>query len=239
MAPLVINVSGTSNISRRAERAVVSLYVSASGPSQSIVTSNVTSTANELQKNLKELSSKESAPGTGARVPPITHWSMSSLATGGYLVWLQEKNADGSARSERTYSASTNFDIKFCDFAMLSAVCTDLASVPHVAIRSINWQLTDKTKSSLVGDSRRLAVEHAVSKARDFAAAVGKSHIVPVEINSEGDGGHRPAALFGTGAAAVRSRAALGARHEEGDRLNFEPEEVNLSCTVGMKFEAE
>jgi uncharacterized protein YggE len=237
MAPLVINVSGTSNISRRAERAVVSIYVSASGPDQSTVTANVTQTANGLQKDLKELSSTESAPGTSARVPPITHWSMSSLATGSYLVWLQERNADGSAKSERTYSANTSFEIKFRDFAMLSAVCTDLASIPRVAIRSVHWRLTDETRSSLVGDSRRLAVENAVSKARDFAAAVGRSHIVPVEINTVGDEYPRPAAMFG--APAVRSRAALGAQHAEDDRLNFEPEEVNLSCSVNMKFEAE
>jgi hypothetical protein len=237
MAPLIINVSGNSNISRRAERAVVSIYVSDTGPQQSTVTANVTQTANKLQTSLKELSSRESAPGSDARAPPITHWSMSSLVTNSYLVWLQQHVADGSVRRERNYNASTSFEIKFCDFAVLSAVCTDLASVPHVAIRSIDWRLTNETRVSLVGDSRRIAVEDAVSKARDFAAAAGRSHIVPVEINSTGDEGPRSTALFG--APVMRSRAALGDQHAEEDRLNFEPEEVNLTCTVDVKFEAE
>ena len=235
---LEINVSGTSTISHNAERAIVTIHISSSGPSQSQVSANVINTANSLQESLKTLSPKDSdgQPAPGAAV---TSWSMAAYNTSYFTVWLDasQRNADGSLKSEMNYTASTTFTVKFADFKVLGGVCADLAEIPHVLIQGISWVLTDETKATLVTQSRTLAVEDAVAKARDFAAAVGHSTVRAVEINSDnvearGFGG------FG-GGGPTRSRAPLGQGKDESDRLNFEPQKCELSCSVRVKFEAE
>jgi len=235
MQTLIVNVTGTSMLSRRAERAVVNISVSSTGPDQTQVTRDVTETSKYIQSSLRELSPKAES-GLAAPGAPITHWSMSSLSTGSYYVWLSDKDQNGVQRKERSYSANIGFEIKFADFAKLGAACTDLANLPHVSIRNIDWRLTDATKASLVGQSRKLAVEDAVAKAKDFASAVGKTKVTAVEIDHESSSSY--ATMGFGGGAAVRGRAMLGESHAQEEELKFEPEEVELNCSVRVKFEA-
>lgn len=110
--------------------------------------------------------------------------------------------------------------------------------MPFTSIRSISWQLTDKTKASLVSEVRKLAVEDAISKARDFASAAGKVHVVPVEINSDVSQGQRPYPAPGFGAFGASTRSANALTQNSEDALKFVPEDVNLECYVQVKFEA-
>jgi uncharacterized protein YggE len=249
MPPLIIVVSGSSKIARRAERAVVSLYISSQGPNQQQVISEVTSTAKLLQSTLRQLSIKDLAEGKpenlsdSVATPPITHWSMSTLSTGSYAAWYGANRDDkeGEKTKQYLYNAHTTFEIKFADFTTLGSLCSDFANTPLVSVKNISWRLTEKTKASLAGESRKLAVEDAVTQARDLAAAVGKAAIKPLEINADstspfGVGTTRPTpgGLFGQTRAAAQGRGGPAA-----DALNFEPEEVELSCTVRIRFEAE
>jgi uncharacterized protein YggE len=141
-----------------------------------------------------------------------------------------------------SYTATTTLTVIFADFKVLGGVCTDLSTLPFVSVRSIVWSLTDLTKASLVTQSRRSAVEDAIAKAKDFGSAVGVSEIRPVEINQDEVGGVAPrGGLFGGGGAPVMrgvSAAPFGQAKEESERLSFEPEEVSVSCSVKIRFEA-
>ncbi|TID23561.1 gb [Venturia nashicola] len=238
MPPLIINVDGTSTISRRAERAVVSIQVSSSGPDQQQVASEVTAVAKTLQTMLRELSTLGVPSGSAAAdsAKAITHWSMNTLSTGSYMIYhdSDRKNHDSERQKSRQYNAHISFETKFADFTLLGRVCTDLAKMRFVSVRNIDWRLTDKTKASLVAMSRKLAVDDAISKANDFASAVGKATVTAVEINTDSNGYGRSAGMFG----ATRAYAAAGAAERE-DALNFEPEDVDLSCSIQVKFEAE
>ena len=143
----------------------------------------------------------------------------------------------GSTEKETRYTANTSFTIKFADFEKLGNACTNLANLPFASISRVAWQLTDKTKAATAGDVRRLAVEDAVSKAQDFARAVGKRNVVPVEISSEAPASlMRPA--IGATAFGSTTRAAPSIASRPSEALNFEPEEVNTDCRVQIKFEA-
>ena len=238
MPPLIINVSGVSTISRRAERAVVSIYVSSSGYDQQQVAEEVTAVAKTLQSTLRELSQNESPPGSAKSdvAGAITHWTMNTLSTSSYMIYHDNDHTkpDSERKRSRQYNAHISFEIKFADFTILGNVCTDLAKMQFVSIRKIDWRLTDKTKASLVGMSRKLAVEDAITKAQHYATAVGKSTVHAVEINADVSGFGRPSNLFGA------TRAFAGAPAAEGkDSLNFEPEEVEEVCSIQVKFEAE
>jgi hypothetical protein len=234
MAPLIINVAGSSTISKQPERAVIYVTVSNSGQSQSDVIQSVTRTAKQLQSDLNQLAPKDSN-GQAAVNAPITHWSMSTISTGSYFMYVQQS---GNTEKETRYTANTSFTIKFADFEKLGNACTNLANLPFASISRIAWQLTDKTKAATAGDVRRLAVEDAVSKAQDFARAVGKRNVVPVEISSDALGS-LPTPAVGPMLFGSRSRAAAPSiASKPSEALNFEPEDVNMDCKVHMKFEA-
>jgi hypothetical protein len=52
----------------------------------------------------------------------------------------------------------------------------------HVSISSIEWRLTDATRSSLASQSRREAVKDAVVKAKDYAAVLVRGKPEAVEV---------------------------------------------------------
>jgi hypothetical protein len=242
--PLNINVTGNSKITRRAERAVVTIHVSSDGEDQQKVVSEVTATTKTLQNTLRQLAKKDAPKGESAALshsntPPITHWSMSTLYTRSYVPWY-DPYVDGERKEKnvkKQYSASTDFEIKFADFTVLGSICTEFANTRFVNVQDISWRLTEKTKASLGGQSRKLAVEDAVAQARDFAEAVGKGFVRPVDIDTDsrdyGFGETRRVGLH------AQTREGGRQREQEADILNFEPEEVELSCTVRVKFEAE
>jgi uncharacterized protein len=230
MAPISIIVTGTSTIIRKAERATLIIDVSDSGPSQKEAVDHVTSTAKQLQSGFKLLAPTEGGTSTSSR-PAITRWTMSSMSTGQWNVWL-------SGQSTTTYRASTTFEVRFADFEKLSAACADLSRMQHVAIRSLSWSLSDNTRAGLASESRRQAVADAVVKAQDFGKAFSKDKITPLEITDEKSmmaPQRMPPMAFGS--APTRSTAPAGTQAPE--TLSFEPEEVNINCSVRIRFEAE
>jgi uncharacterized protein YggE len=226
MAPISIVVTGTSTIIRKAERATLVIDVSDTGPSQKEAVDHVTNTAKQLQSGFKLLAPTE---GTSPR-PAITRWIMSNMSTGQWNVWL-------SGQSTTTYRASTTFEVRFADFEKLSAACADLSRMQYVAIRSLSWSLSDNTRAGLASESRRQAVADAVVKAQDFGKAFNKDKITPLEITDEKSmmaPQRMPPMTFGS---AMRSAAPAGTQAPE--TLSFEPEEVNINCSVRIRFEAE
>jgi uncharacterized protein YggE len=232
MAPVAIIVTGSSTITRKAERATLVIDVTDSGPNQKDATEHVTNTAKQLQTGFKQLAPTD---GIGALATPsrtaITRWSMSNLTTGQWNLWIAGQN-------KPEFRASTTFEVRFADFDKLSAACADLSRMPYVSIRSLSWSLSDNTRAALGSESRRQAVADAVMKAKDFGKAVGKEKITPVEITDEKSlaGSARVPVAFGS--SAMRSTAPAGAQ-PPGSGLSFEPDEVNLECSVRVRFEAE
>jgi uncharacterized protein YggE len=231
MAPIVIMVTGSSTITRKAERATLIIGVSDTGPIQKDAVEHVTATAKQLQAGFKLLAPTEGGGSTSSR-PAITRWSMSNLTTGQWAVWM-------SGQSTTTYRAATTIEVRFADFEKLSAACADLTRLPYVSIRSLSWSLSENTTASLASESRRQAVADAVAKAQDFGKAFGRDKITPVEITDENSLAapqRMPPLAFGS--AITRSTAPTGTQAPESG-LSFEPEEVNIRCSVRIRFEAE
>jgi uncharacterized protein len=234
MAPIIIVVTGSSRITRKAERATLTLEVSDTGPIQKNAVEHVTTTAKQLQAGFKLLAPTEGDGGTSSR-PAVTRWSMSNLSTGQWTAWLSGQNTI-------TYRAATTFEVRFADFEKLSEAYADLTRLPYVSIRSLGWSLSENTRSSLGSESRRQAVADAVVKAQDFGKAFSKDKITPVEITDENSlvaPQRMPPTGFGLfGSSATRSTAPAGTQEPESG-LNFEPEVVNIDCSVRIRFEAE
>jgi uncharacterized protein YggE len=231
MAPISIVVTGSSTIIRKAERATLIIDVSDTGPTQKDAVEHVTNISKQLQSGFKLLAPTEGGASTTAR-PAITRWSMSNLSTGQWNVWT-------SAQNTVSYRASITFEVRFADFEKLSAACADLSRMAYVSIRSLNWSLSEGTRASLASESRRQAVADAVVKAQDFGKAFNKDNVTPVEITDEKSlAAPQRMAPVTFGSTALRSTAPAGTQAPEAG-LSFEPEEVNINCSVRIKFEAD
>jgi uncharacterized protein YggE len=88
----------------------------------------------------------------------------------------------------------------------------------------------------LASQSRQDAVRDAVVKARDYAAVLGRGRPEAVEV-TDGSG------VFGSYAPAEMRMATHGGERmrgqQPGEVLDFEPESVQLSCMVTVKFVAD
>ncbi|KAJ5096580.1 hypothetical protein N7456_007301 [Penicillium angulare] len=181
MAPLSIQVTGKSTISRHPERAVLKVTVKAEGNEKESVSNQVTSTSNEIHRIFKELSPKAEF-GTATLDAPVTVFSSTGLST-----WSRNiKDANGLDIGQ-AFHAQSSFQAKFRNLTKLTEVTGKLATYPLVDIHSIQWCLTDETRQSISSESRKLAMRNAIEKANDFAEVVGRA-VVPVEID---DGGQK------------------------------------------------
>ncbi|KAF4629533.1 hypothetical protein G7Y89_g8612 [Cudoniella acicularis] len=124
----------------------------------------VTSTANSIQGMLRDLAPKLES-GVATPDAPVTHWTMKSLSTSSYDTTVEV--------TRKAFRATTGFDIKFQDFNKLGELASTLSTTPNVTINSIQWALRDPTKKEMETQGRKLSVEDAIGKARDFADAFG------------------------------------------------------------------
>ncbi|KAK3309620.1 uncharacterized protein B0T15DRAFT_8701 [Chaetomium strumarium] len=234
---LKIHTIGTSTLSRAAEQAVLTLEVSSTGPTQSGVSHEVTTTSNLVQSELEAHSSERStAERAGPTTSPsadevaVSHWSMSSLSTGSYIPWDAQHGEE--QQRNPVYTARTTFEVTFGNFARLGQIVSNLANMPHVSVVSIEWRLTTPTRLEMSKASRKLAIEDAVNKATDYAAALGRARVDALEVSdTDMGGGDRPAVAY---------MASMGRRmkdHQE-ESLHFTPQNCEVHCSVKVLFEA-
>ncbi|KZP25814.1 hypothetical protein FIBSPDRAFT_855447 [Athelia psychrophila] len=229
MAPVTIHVEGHSTLYRLAERAAMSVDISSEGPSQDIVSTDVTATARKLQSELDELCPL-SADGSGEISPdaPVSFYALEALST-----WSRaDTDKEGNETGGRTYGARTHLDIRFRDFSRLGAMTDMLSKMPLISVKGVTWKLTEETEKLLAVQSRKEALEDAVQRARDFAEVVGCKKVECVEITQ----GDEPVSYGRTRQTARRSTGGAMSGGEVGGGLDFEPQKVMKNASVSVQF---
>lgn len=236
MAPLTINVTGESIISRHPERAVLHLAVKSDGLEQETVSKDVTTTSNDLHQLFKGLSPKNDK-GYSNVDAPVTTFSSTLLRT-----WSIVPTDDKNKPMARVHHATSSFEVIFRDFSKLSEIAGKLVAHPKVEIDSIDWRLTDATKKALGSESRKLAIRDAVHKANDYAEVIGQE-VVAVEVTDGGSTSHGRARYMAAAAPAHRSRGLFGSASTEmvnasETALDLNPQQIEFTGSVHVKFEA-
>ncbi|KAJ5288222.1 hypothetical protein N7478_003908 [Penicillium angulare] len=238
MAPLSIQVSGKSTISRHPERAVLKVTVKAEGDERHTISNQVILTSNELHTIFQELSPKAEF-GTATLDAPVTVFSSTGLSTWSHN--LKKKNELEVTR----YYAQSSFQAKFRNLATLSQVTGKLVTYPLVDINSIEWCLTDETQQNLSSESRKLAIRNAIEKANDFAEVVGRA-VVPVEI----DGGEQRSfqqAVQQMPRYMMQQMASVQGQYlemsstsvaDDNGALNMSPQDIRYTGSVQVRFAA-
>jgi len=128
----------------------------------------------------------------------------------------------GVQLSERVvaFSGSVSTSVTVTDFEPLGQLLLRLAGLEHAAVAGPWWQLRAGSRAG--AEVRRDAIADALSRAREYAAAVGAQVDKLVEIADEGLGGQPT----------MRAVAFDSARESAGFDVDPQPQTVQATVTV-------
>ena len=218
--PTEITVRGSFAAFERPERGTVHATIAYGGPAMEPVYSRVARDLDAVKASIAPLDNKDNGP--------ITWWSADQLRTWSNRPW----NKDGK-QLPLVHHASVGFEVKFRDFGVLSRwVGEHIANTEGFRVTHVEWALTAKRREALQKEVRTRAARDAVTRAQEYADALGLGQIRPVAIADAGMFGKRPE--NGPSVAYMRASAVGGAPEVE-----LVPEHIEVSAEVDARFVAE
>jgi hypothetical protein len=221
--PTEITVRGSFSAFQAPERATVHATIAFEGAAMEPVYDRVA-------RDLEAVKASVTVLRTGDH-GPVTWWSAEQLRTWSTRPW----NQDG-IQLPPVHHASVGIDVKFRDFSALSRwVGQHVASTDGFLVDRVEWALTSKRRTELQRQVRTRAVEDAVSRAQQYADALGLAKIRPTAIADAGMLGANLHPESGSGVALMRSSAAPGA----GPDVELVPDDIEVSAAVDARFVGE
>jgi uncharacterized protein YggE len=131
-----------------------------------------------------------------------------------------------SSEKVTAYTGTVLTSVTVTDFAVLGELMLRLAAVEQASISGPWWQLRPGSRAG--SEVRREAIGDALSRARDYAAAVGARVDRLIEILDEGTGGG--------GRPMMRSVAFKGGQPPAGDLdLDLDPQQQTVQAAVVLR----
>ncbi|MEO7722409.1 MAG: SIMPL domain-containing protein [Pseudolysinimonas sp.] len=225
MSETVITVQGSSSIKHAAERATVSVAVAHDGPARDKVFAQTTKVSDTMTTALKGL--LDTASG------PVIAWSSDRVS-----VWSERPWNNEGAQLPLVFHATIGLRATFSDFDALARWVETVATTSGVTVGSIDWELLDATRDTLLEQVRTKAVQDAAAKALVYARAAGLTSLTATAIADPGLLGSpdAPSLPFGAGPAAPRMFAAKAM--SDGGALSFTPQELEVAALVDARFAA-
>ncbi|MET0424859.1 MAG: SIMPL domain-containing protein [Actinoplanes sp.] len=183
------------------EQAVLSVSVSSQGRDRDVVLAFLTERSAEVRALIAEFGD-----------------AVERRETGGVHIYPEFKR-QGSERRV-TYAGSVGTTVTVIDFAVLGDLVSRLASIKQAGISGPWWQLRPGSKAG--AEVRREAIGEALTRAREYAAAVGARVDRLVEIADEGSSGFTNLGF--------RSAAFKG--EQQDSALELDPQVQTVQATV-------
>lgn len=225
MADTIITVQGEYSAWYPAERATVRAGIHVDGPKRDAVFARATGAAEAVRTLIEQSYDKEAGP--------ITWWTSDSVR-----VWSERPWNNDGKQLPLVFHSAIDFSAKFKDFEALSRWVESVAAIDGVTVGSIEWSLTDGTRTSATSEVRSRAVRDAVTKATVFAQSIGLKSVKAIALADPGmlgdpSGGAQPSPVFAKGA--MRAQAFDGG---SAPQLALKPEEIAVASTVDARFVA-
>lgn len=225
MTDTIITVQGQFSSWYPAERATVQVSVQTDGPDRDEVFARAVAGADAVRALTEPLADKQRGP--------ITWWSSDSVRVWSERPW----NAEG-IQLPLVFHAAVDVSVKFSDFEALGRWVEAAAAVDGATIGSIDWDLTESTRTSAVVEVRSRAVKDAVAKASVYAQSIGLGSVTAIALadpgmlgDPSGAGGGAPQPLFAR--ASMKSFDSTAA-----PQLALKPEEISVASVVDARFVA-
>lgn len=220
MSDIEITVRGSFTAHLPAERATVHLVVGHQGPDAAKVAQGTMASAEAVRSSILPLHS----PDRG----PVTWWASQDLRT-----WSHRPTNKDGKQLPLVHAASVSFEVKFSDFDALGRWLAETSVRPGVSLNRIEWALTSARRTSVAREVRIGAVNDAVTKAQDYAAAFGLSSVRAVAVADAGMLGEGLHPTTGNDAPFTRAKAADG-----GGEFQFAPNDIAVRADVDARFVA-
>lgn len=224
MSSINITLRGHHSARRFPERAMVHLTIESSGESEESVSNEVASTCNSLREILEILCSREE-DGT-----PTPEAAVSSISSSHIHITSKPPNAydpmGNVIDGPRIYDAIVTIYTILRDFSELQKFIQKLDGYHNARLNNIFWYLTDASKHEIGAEARKEAVLDAVTKANQYAQAVGFEDVTPLDIREIESEPFSPSAY--------PQRPTY--RHSSG--VSLTPQDIVLNCAVEVAFEA-
>jgi uncharacterized protein YggE len=224
MAETVITVQGEHSAWYPAERATVRSGIHAWGDNRDAVFGDAVA-ASDTVRGLIE-------PLVDASAGPITWWSSDSVR-----VWSERPWNNEGKQLDPVFHAAVDFTAKFRDFEALARWVEEVAGVEHATVGSIEWALTEATRTSATVEVRSRAVKDAVAKATVFAQSIGLGTVSAIALADPGMLGD-PSGGGGMPAPMLRGAMKASADFGGSPQLALRPEEIAVQALVDARFVA-
>ncbi|MDT0441473.1 SIMPL domain-containing protein [Streptomyces johnsoniae] len=156
--------------------------------------------------------------------------AIESTATGSFSI-TPELTRRGRGEHVRTYHGHVHIQATVGDFTMLGELTTRLADLELTRVDGPWWAL--RPSSPVHREARRQAVREAVTRAREYAAALGSDLAALVELADIGVDSEPHAIYAG---AAARGAAPGGAAESGVPSLDLEPRRQTVHAHINARF---
>jgi uncharacterized protein YggE len=222
-----LSVSGSATHRHRAERGVVHLTVGFDGDDREKVVRDTAAVHSRLTEQATAWRRQEAA----------TWWSAQSVTV---AVETEAATDRGDGRDATRASSGVRFrtraavDVRFSDFEALASWVGDVALEPGVTVEWVEWSLSHARRPEVEKAVRVAAVADAVTRAGDYAEALGLGRPT---LQSVFEPGLRPGAPGG-GSPFGLARAV--ATFSSGGPVTFDlhPDDIEVSAEVSADFVA-
>ncbi|UCM90414.1 SIMPL domain-containing protein [Streptomyces marincola] len=157
--------------------------------------------------------------------------AIESMSTGSFVI-TPELTRRGRGEQVRAHHGRVHLSVTVADFGVLGELTTRLADLDLTRVDGPWWAL--RPTSPVHREARVQAVREAVTRAREYAAALGSDLAALVELADVGADIEAPVA-YGRGARAA-APAAAGAAEAPPPALDLEPRRQTVRAQVNARF---
>jgi uncharacterized protein len=216
--PVVISVRGEANLEADPELCEFAVTIQARGPERTGVLTRLTERNNEALAQIKDT------------------WpdALEKVQSSGFAVYPEAKGR-GRGEQVKAYAGSVRIQVVVKDFTVLGDMMIRLADAEGRSVDGPYWRL--RRDSAVYREARNEAVGEAISRAKEYAAAVGSQVIALLELADQGlstSGAAQP--VVRAYSAMSRPGGALGSGN--GPVLDLEPVRQTVYAAVEGRFSA-
>jgi uncharacterized protein YggE len=216
--PTEITVRGSFAAFQQPERATVHAHIAYDG-------ADPESVYDQVARDLETVKASV-APLHDAERGPVTRWSAEQLRTWSSRPW----NQDGE-QLPLVHHAGVDVAIKFLDFQALSRwVGEHVAGTEGFAVSSVEWALTKRRHDELSREVRSAAVQDAVTRAQQYADALGLGQVEPVALSDVG--------MLRVEAPLIHAMPSRMSASRSAPDVELVPRDIEVSAEVDARFSA-
>ncbi|MFJ6543787.1 SIMPL domain-containing protein [Streptomyces sp. NPDC091385] len=155
--------------------------------------------------------------------------ALAELSTGVFSI-TPELSERGRGERVRSHQGQVRLDAEFTDFTALAELTTRLADLELTRVDGPWWSL--RPGSPVHTEARRRAVADALTRAREYADALGTTLAALVELADTGADRPRTTAAYGRAARSL----TRGGPAEPPEPLDLEPARLTVAAQVTARF---